>query len=353
MSLTQLECPECGKVLKPARPVTPGKKVRCPKCEAVFVAAGDTEGIKAEKDEDGPRKKKAGPAAKTKPDDKKASAEEEEEGAYGLIRDSEEDEANRPKIKYAPDTSVKDLRGPAVATLTNPTNWLIRSGFIGVFGCLVLLLLLGIPALLPVTEESRPEARQPLPMLKIDKGFAKGGEQQQGGGGAGGGGAGGGAAGGGGGGGGGEKKEGQAKIEEPPSFGYRAYGYDWGSLCDLHWSLFLVVCIPFILLGCYSAAVAAGGIKAQNLESRGWGMASSIMAMIPLNTFCPIIALTIIFQCALYMVLDATDDLAIFMVRMWLLLCHLLYALSLGSGIWTLVTLNKPEVLAGFEYKGE
>src|SRR5262245_10623617 len=99
MSLTKLECPECGKVLKPARPVTPGKKVRCRKCEAVFVAEGDEgedeqqheAGIKLAGEEgESPKKKKP---AKTKPEaEKKAKAkagaaggsseEEEEEGAY-------------------------------------------------------------------------------------------------------------------------------------------------------------------------------------------------------------------------------------------------------------------------------
>jgi hypothetical protein len=351
MSLTKLECPECGKVLKPARPVEPGKKVRCPKCQAVFIAGGDEdeqeEGVEAGA-EKAPKKKQAASAAKGKPEAKKAAAagsEEEEEGAYSLIRD-EEDEENKPKISYAPDTSIKDLRGPAVAALMSPTNWLIRSGFIGVFGCLATLLLLGIPALLPVKEDDNPEGRPAKPMMKIDKGFGKGNPmdqgqgigpgnvppppaQEQ------------------------KKEEKKEKMQEDPPAAYVVYGYDWGSLCDLRWYVFLVMMIPFILLGCYSGMVAFGGIKAQNLESRGWGIAASIMAMLPLNTFCANVALAIVAKGAIYMVLDVDDGLTVFLVMVWYFISHLIFPLSLGSGIWTLVTLNKPEVLAGYEYEGE
>ena len=38
MALSKLVCPECSKVLRPARPVEEGQKVRCPSCELVFIA---------------------------------------------------------------------------------------------------------------------------------------------------------------------------------------------------------------------------------------------------------------------------------------------------------------------------
>jgi uncharacterized Zn finger protein (UPF0148 family) len=346
MALTKLVCPECSKVLRPARPVAPGKKVRCPKCEFVFVAGEDEDEDDAEEEEERPKKKKpaakAAAPAKKAPPAKKPADGEEEEGAYGIAGGGEEDDEGKPKISYAPDSSVKDLRGPAVAIVTPPTNLLIRSGFIGVFGCIVLLLLLAIPALLPVSEDDRPESRQPLPMMKIDPGFAKVNPPAAAGPGP--------NMGGGGGGSGDNKKE---KLEEEESYGYVVYRVDWGGLCELHWTMFLLAMIPIVLLGVYSGLVASGGIKAQNLESRGWGITSSIMAMFPLNTFCANVALTMIFQCAVYMILDVSDDLAVFLVWVWLVINHLIYPLSLGAGIWTLVTLNKEEVIAGFEYEGE
>src|SRR5262249_35210550 len=39
----KIDCPECGATLKPAKPLTPGKKVRCPKCANVFVVPGAEE----------------------------------------------------------------------------------------------------------------------------------------------------------------------------------------------------------------------------------------------------------------------------------------------------------------------
>ena len=339
MALTKLVCPECGKVLRPAKPVAAGRKVRCPKCEAVFVAGEDEDEAEADEDEK-PAAKKKQPAAKAAPAKAapaKKGADDEEEGAYVLRRD--DDDEDKPKINYAPDSKVKDLRGPAVQMLTAPTNLLIRSGFVGVFGCIVLFFLLAIPALLPVSEDDRPDARQPLPMMRIGKGLGDVNPPAQGG-----------AIGPPSGSNADAKKE---KLEEDESAGYVVYRIDWGMLCELHWTMFLVAMIPIVLLGLYSGMVAAGGIKAQNLESRGWGMAGAIMALFPLNTFCANVALTMIFQCMLYLVLDASDDLAVFIVFVWLVLNHLLYPMSLAAGVWTLVTLNKPEVVAGFEYEGE
>src|SRR5262249_45161874 len=153
-------------------------------------------------------------------------ADDEEEGAYGVIREG--DDEDKPKIEYAPDQSIKDLRGPAVQLLTPPTNLLIRSGFIGVIGCIVLLLLLGIPALLPVKEHDGRGVRWALPMMSIGRGFGDVNPNQQGGGP--------------GGivvpamGGGNEKKaEPAEKLQEPPAAGYKVYFYDWGALCELHW----------------------------------------------------------------------------------------------------------------------
>ena len=36
MAISTIECPECQKVLKTSTALTPGKKIRCPKCQAVF-----------------------------------------------------------------------------------------------------------------------------------------------------------------------------------------------------------------------------------------------------------------------------------------------------------------------------
>src|SRR5258707_469994 len=158
MAATKLSCPECGTVLRPAKPVAPGKKVKCPRCETVFTAGEDEELDvidMVEEEEERPRRKakvpakaKAGKAAAKKP-------KEEDDGAYGLFKDKEEDEENKPKINYAPDMSIKDLRGPAVAILMPPTNKLTLTGFIGVAGWFVLIILLMIPAMFPIIEDDK------------------------------------------------------------------------------------------------------------------------------------------------------------------------------------------------------
>jgi hypothetical protein len=333
MALSKLVCPECSKVLRPAKPVAPGKKVRCPSCEVIFVAEEDDE-------DDRP----ARAAAKQKPKKKQAAsgaAGEEEEETYGVIRD-ESDEEDKPEVDYAPDTSIKDLRGPAQAAIMPPSNKLTMAGFIGVFGAVALMVLLIIPALLPVKEDDKEK-----PVQGIDQGLSKVNPWAgaiAGGGGVGpappppdAGGAGGGSSG---------PKE---KLQEEKASWYEVFGIDFAMLTDLHWALFLVALIPVLLLGIFSALVAMGGIKAQNLESRGWGIAGSIMAMFPLNTFCASVTLAILIKSAFLFIID--DD--PFIHYIYIGLAVLLYAFSLASGIWTLITLNDEDVIAGFEYKGE
>ena len=72
MAITKLSCPDCGTVLRPAKPVAPGKKVKCPRCDLIFAAGDD------EDEDDRPRKsapskgaKKAEPSVKSKPKKKK------------------------------------------------------------------------------------------------------------------------------------------------------------------------------------------------------------------------------------------------------------------------------------------
>src|SRR5437868_6264730 len=69
-------CPECGAQLRPANPVPPGKKLRCPKCETVFAPTRAAA-------------KPAPPAAKpARPAD-----EDDDVGSYGLVQDKHDEEA--------------------------------------------------------------------------------------------------------------------------------------------------------------------------------------------------------------------------------------------------------------------
>lgn len=153
----KLTCPECEKSLTLAKAPAPGKKVRCPRCQAVFEVP-ETDGELEEAEAPAPKQKAAiqknapaRPAAKSAPkpeptpppEPKKSPLSEEEDsaGTYGFATSAEEDaehDKGKPKIDYAPDLTVKDPRGNAVATLARPSSLVIING--GVLGLVGLFL---------------------------------------------------------------------------------------------------------------------------------------------------------------------------------------------------------------------
>jgi predicted Zn finger-like uncharacterized protein len=71
--LNKFTCPECSTVLKLANAVAPGKKVKCPKCSAIFEAQAETPTVTASAQDTTTQIPKPAPAPKGAP--KKASAE--------------------------------------------------------------------------------------------------------------------------------------------------------------------------------------------------------------------------------------------------------------------------------------
>src|SRR5205085_10533945 len=66
--------------------------------------------------------------------------DEDEGGVYGVVQEpakEKEEEERKPQVEYAPDISVKNPRGPAVAAVAVPSN-----GILG-FGALLALLSVG------------------------------------------------------------------------------------------------------------------------------------------------------------------------------------------------------------------
>jgi hypothetical protein len=319
MAITRLSCPDCGTVLRPAKPVAPGKKVKCPKCELVFAAV-------EEFDDDEPRRK----PAKSKKAASKPKGEEEE--LYGIARDPDEDddEDRKPRIDYAPDDSIRDLRGPAIVKLTPPSNKLQLVGMICVLGWMALLVLLMIPTVFPLTGAGAGDKARPVMRLGPGLGAV---DPNMGGGFGGFGGFGGGA-------GGGAAVE--RKFEDEAGGFFEFFGIDLGV-----W--FLVLLAPMILGGIYSAIVVAGGINAQNLESRAWAIAGSVMALLPINTLGLMIVTSLVFT---YLATALFEDPA-FGRYVSLVLMGVEYLCSLGVGIWCLVTLFDDEVIDGFQFKPE
>lgn len=111
-------CPNCGAVLRPSKPVPAGKKLRCPKCESIFVPTAAT---------------KAAPKPETIPL-AKTDDDEEPDIAYGVTAETEEDKEKAKKAKkiveYGElgDKFEKTMRGPAMAIVVKPTSMMIGEG---------------------------------------------------------------------------------------------------------------------------------------------------------------------------------------------------------------------------------
>jgi hypothetical protein len=307
----KVTCPECQSVLKPTKPLPVGKRVRCPKCGASFIVEPGPGGERPAGRAKPGRGKAAAPAGKKKPP--RQPFDDDEEGGdptYGVVGDKEQE---GPDIEYAPDMSIKDLRGPAQEAIVNPSNKLIFVGVLNFLGWLVFLIFLMIPKVFPPdpVPASKVEENKRLEALEAGK----------------------------------NKDNKEAKKKEDDTTIFSLAGYD---LRKISWGEFSLWILLVVVGALYSGVLANGAVKIQNLESRGWGIAASIMAMVPLNVGGNLLVGL--------MVLDIFYDLLFegaYKTFMLILSLVVIWLLSVGVGVWNLVTLNKPEVVAGFEYKAE
>src|SRR5207249_488616 len=135
--------------------------------------AGKTAKKSSEKTGDKVKSKKpAAPEKPAKPAKKSGGDEDEDEDGgktYGFVQEDPKEEENKPKITYAPDTSIKDLRGPAQAAVVPPTNLVILCGAVGFFGWILLFVMIMIPIVTPVSrDEGTKDA--PLKVLEFPEG---------------------------------------------------------------------------------------------------------------------------------------------------------------------------------------
>ncbi len=317
---TNISCPECGAVLRPAKPLPAGKSVKCPKCGAGFaIGARNSRSADArvsparpapspvkKKPSAGPAPAPVAPIAPVMPGD-----DEEGGGIYSVATGKEHD--GGIEIDYAPDVGIRDLRGPAVMEIVNPTNKMILVAATGFLGWVAFLVIMIIPILFPnkTSEDIRRE--------KEDKDFFE--------------------------------KTGMhlPKPKDDDSSMLVVGDLDLRKVANLPWYLIVPCLLPMPLGMIYSATLAAGAVKTQSLESREWGIASAVMAMVPLNAGGLL--------CILTMVLGGLLDLLGFEGAFkWIMLGLLLtmaWGTNLACGIWLLTVLNKPEVIAGFEYVPE
>jgi predicted Zn finger-like uncharacterized protein len=142
----KITCPHCDAVLKPAKPLAAGKKVNCPRCGEVFTVRDEEEEEEARPAPARPAKKAvpAKPARPAKPappapPPKKSAVDDDDDGelTYGVIREPEDEEEDKPKVDYVPDLTVKDPRGKAVMVLGMPSNFLLGLSAVICIGALV------------------------------------------------------------------------------------------------------------------------------------------------------------------------------------------------------------------------
>ncbi len=149
-------CPnaDCGVTLKTPSAVPAGKRVKCPKCQQMFVpvpevakplaAAAGTFKF-ADDDKKKPPAKKSEPPPPKKHEKKKSPfADEVEEDAesikrgYGVIQPTQEevDQAEDVKVSFerVEDKYKKSARGPAIALLVMPSNLLTGEGLLTALG---------------------------------------------------------------------------------------------------------------------------------------------------------------------------------------------------------------------------
>jgi hypothetical protein len=97
----------------------------------------------------------------------------------------------------------------------------------------------------------------------------------------------------------------------------------------------------------YSAIVTYGAVKIQNLEGYGWGMASSIMVMVPLNSFGFMASTSVLLQFLLGMVIEDKRGLTVILIVLMVLEA----LIGIAVGVWVLLTLLSERVVKGYEYK--
>lgn len=126
-------CPECEAVLRPAKPVPAGRKIRCPRCEHIFAATPSGAAPAAASEKPG--------KIRLSFDDIPSLAEhDEEEADDGEVRgyrverapdpDEEAEERKKQKVHYGDlrDKFEKKKRGPAMAKVVTPANILLWEG---------------------------------------------------------------------------------------------------------------------------------------------------------------------------------------------------------------------------------
>jgi hypothetical protein len=299
MPVDRVTCPMCHTVLRPTKPLTPGKAVKCPKCGAGFTAPKDDEEVMdvIVLQPEAPVSKPTAAANPTTPDDEDDGPatyrfiEELEEAPKKPARrdryDDDDDEYedddepikegadDKADISIVPDLTVKDPRGIAQEIVIRPSNWLM---LVTVLDIVFTLAWMGF-FLIPIFFALPPDTDR---VSTVNPGAP-----------------------------------GAAAAQAKETGKQAAGGLSWetGTSGFASWLVVLMVLLIGGFLLAYNGVIVSGCVRMQNLESYGWCIAACIMAMIPIGLSC--------------------------------------YLFRLLLGVSCLITLRRADVIDGFNYRAE
>ena len=320
MATSRITCPDCKSVLKPARPVPDGKKVKCPKCGNLFTTPGLVEDDDERPRKKAPRKETAGikKAAHPQPPPPPKRHDDDEEdggGVYSYIPEPGDEEGeNKPEINYAPDMSIKDLRGPAQAAIVKPSNYLL---LIGGLSCLCDIFLICFAFWPMVFSDSVIDYDKVLEKYYREKGT----------------------------------KDAAEKIKSIPKERKEITNKEELAILEAEEDdariLRFIAMGVYILLLIYNGVAVIGAVKMQNLESRGWGITSAIMTILPMGSSGIGSVFYLLVAKVGGLLLDELAEPYAYG------LAGLTWVIAIVVGIYALRTLFSQEVIDGFEYVAE
>lgn len=305
--MPRYDCPNCKAILQPPKAIAPGKKVRCPECQTVFVPvpllSDDSEELKVANPVATARPKpapipeakptakskpqptpEAKPAKKTKPPTADPDDDDTPYSIAAVAPETEEQKKNKPKFGEVKERWKKSMRPAALAMVTGPGNRLLMIGLFQAIFFTAMILRHVLPLATPISEGYKDDDDKSPAQVQTEK----------------------------------DKNKQQKK--EPVGY-TKSEHFMW---------------IGIYILGLvYSSVIAVGASKMQNLDSITWGYVAAIMQMV---AAIPILILYVF------------NTLAWVEEWYWAIVPGLIGLLQgLLPGIACLTILNHPDVKAGFQ----
>jgi hypothetical protein len=289
-----------------------GKRVKCPECGNIFTSPGFVE-----PEEDRPRKKSGAKrpenavpkkSGTSRPSEKKRAVDDDEDqGIYSYLGGQDEDKPQQ--INYAPDVGIKDLRGPAQAAVMAPSNYIVLIGALSCLGSIAIICVMIWPFIFQEHVVDHVAELEKLPQYRgKETSVPK------------------------------ERKDLKADELEIVEDKTREVVMK---------NTMTAIAYVFILI--YGGVMIIGAVSMQNLESHKWGVASSLMLLLPFGS-AGISGLVFgLFQILLGMVFD--ED---WMIKLYAgVFGGAAYILSILVGMWSLRVLRSKKVIQGFEFVPE